>query len=71
MNHEKRGDEISHIIKTICEIRKLHPKKNDGKWPSASGLVKCPKCGKNVYYTVSSSNGHILGKCETKKCLNW
>jgi len=71
MNHEKKGDELDHTIKAISEIRKLHPMLNNGKWPSAAGAIKCPKCGKSLYYTVSSYNGHIQGRCETDKCLDW
>jgi hypothetical protein len=38
------------------------------------GNIKCPKCGGNLEYFVSSLNGHIHGKCENseeKGCLGW
>jgi len=25
----------------------------------------------SVHYTKSSSNGHVLGSCETENCLSW
>lgn len=34
-------------------------------------IIECPKCNKKLHYTISKSNGHIWGKCETKDCLIW
>lgn len=35
------------------------------------GIVECPVCKGKLHMSVSSTNGHTMGKCETEECLNW
>lgn len=35
------------------------------------GVVECPACKGNLYYSIAGSNGHLWGKCETTNCLSW
>lgn len=53
---------VTAQITVIGEIKK------SGK---QHGIIECPICKKNIGFTVSPSNGHILGKCETENCLAW
>lgn len=38
---------------------------------SLQGSVKCPVCGNDLYYSISSYNGHLWGKCSGDNCLAW
>lgn len=36
------------------------------------GTVKCPRCGGELGYAISTYNGHIHGQCNTTRgCLSW
>lgn len=56
---------LEQLMDAIGQIKDKHGKTN------ARGHIICPKCGKNLYYTVAALNGHTWGKCETKDCLSW
>lgn len=35
------------------------------------GRTDCPRCGAGLWFRVSSYNGHVHAKCDTKDCLSW
>ena len=35
------------------------------------GNIECPKCHRDLYWTRSSFNKHIWGKCRTEDCIEW
>ena len=71
---------VTKSIKAQCKAIKIIKEKHkvNIEWENPSnknknvkGFIECPKCGGKLYYTISSYNGHIWGKCETDKCLAW
>lgn len=62
INKDGAMNSIQLVVDAYQKIKKFKHKK---------GYIKCPKCGKKLYYTKSDYNGHIWGKCETDKCLSW
>lgn len=38
---------------------------------AGSKVVECPACKRNLHMKIAACNGHVWGKCETKKCLSW
>jgi len=68
-DHEKWADEIiERLNKASPLISEL--KKEYGE-TGGKGTRPCPVCGNTLNFTVSSLNGHVHGKCETKDCLSW
>ena len=54
------------IIAMVC-IRVLYP---DKPKESVQDEMECPICQKGVlHFSISSSNGHIWGRCTTKGCV--
>lgn len=56
------------MVESVCQEAKLRGFK---KGQGGQGEMPCPKCGKNLYFTVASLNGHIWARCTTKGCLAW
>lgn len=52
-------------IVLASRIRLYHSGEN---W---SGKMDCPVCKGKVSVSISASNDHTRGKCETKDCLQW
>lgn len=42
-----------------------------GKRTGIRGEIECPECDGRLRYTVSGSNGHLWGSCQTEGCLAW
>ena len=61
---EKHPD-IGYLLEAIWLCRE----NSKGEF-GVSGSIKCPKCGSNLFYSVSV-NGHLCGGCETVGCLVW
>lgn len=62
----ERGCEIDETTNFVCEsIQNIKATKE------SKGKIECPKCKRNLLFTVSDYNGHIWGKCETDGCLPW
>ena len=59
----------SIAIKRVYKTNILKNKEIPGK--DITGVIKCPRCGSRLAYHVSSYNGHTMGACETKDCINW
>lgn len=57
---------IENLTKVRPAIVKAH--KDTGAW---GGNVGCPKCGKNLRWSMAQCNGHIHAACETKGCVSW
>ena len=60
-------------IVTITEKHKVEPEWENptSKNKDARGEIECPACKGKLHYSIASYNGHIWGKCETEKCLEW
>ncbi len=63
---DNMNNEIKDIIADIMEARELIVAENKPR-----GIIECPKCKGQLYYTVASINGHVHASCKTEKCLNW
>lgn len=68
-------EQMKAIIKLNKEIRKINKLEylKDPKKPKRdlSGILKCPFCKGQLYYNVSSVNGHSRGICKTNNCFEW
>jgi len=65
------GESTKHLFDAIKTIVEKHPERNQNNFEGAKGIIKCPKCGEDLHYTVAGCNGHIWGKCKTENCLQW
>jgi transcriptional regulator with XRE-family HTH domain len=62
---EKFNKEIG-FLKSVFELVRAT---GLGKGNGGQGSMTCPKCGKDLFYTVSGYNGHIWAKCSTDGCI--
>ena len=58
---------LDFSLKAMEIMNKRFPGKKNG----GSFSIECPQCNGILRMIKSSYNGHIHGKCETDKCLNW
>lgn len=64
---EAHDEELLSIIPLAIKLCRAHA---DGK-KGIIGVVKCPKCGGHLHYSVARPNGHLHGTCKTEGCLSW
>lgn len=67
---EKEEAETENWIKLTIQAMKLC-REDARNQRGVIRTVKCPACGGDLRYSVSSYNGHLQGKCKTKGCLEW
>jgi len=74
---KERTPTIVYMLEAIARIKaetdadpEWEADMNSDKKGSA-GIIECPKCGKQLKYSVAGGNHHIWGVCETEGCLKW
>lgn len=72
-NHEKEMNQrFGNTMIAIGQIAEKHGIKPGGKPDKMIvGTIECPSCKGTLSYRISPINGHIWGRCKTKKCLQW
>ena len=68
MSKEKE-EYIQNIILAIALIREKHGIKKPIK--DIQGEIECPICKNRLWYSISSFNNHVWGKCKMENCLSW
>lgn len=60
---------LSKLSKARTAITDVHGMKKPAS--NVNGSMECPVCKKGIlYYSISSYNGHINGKCNLG-CVSW
>ena len=65
--NEKFKKEMSFMFDVFEHAKGSGFKKGNG----GNGSMICPKCGKQLYYSVSGYNGHVWAKCSTDGCIGF
>lgn len=68
---KKRDEELKETMTSIMAVYAEVENRGLGKGNGGSGMMKCPKCGNTLAFSVAPINGHVWGRCETKGCLAW
>lgn len=63
-------DEIEDFLMQLTLTSPLIDKLKMDNPNGGLGIDSCPICNKKIHWCVSSYNGHISLKCETKDCVN-
>lgn len=61
-------------IEDVLKARQIIIKKHGSKKPEhdIKNSMVCPVCKKGgLFYSISSFNGHVWGKCTTRNCMEW
>jgi transcriptional regulator with XRE-family HTH domain len=65
IENEKFKKEMGFLKSVFELVRATGLGRNNG----GQGQMTCPKCGKDLFYTVSGYNGHIWARCSTDGCI--
>ena len=72
---EEAAAEREEVAKLTERMQKLGPVlegiRKEYKGRSGTGTVVCPSCGGVLRFSISASNGHIHGCCDTENCFRF
>jgi hypothetical protein len=72
MTREQAEDEerqfaeyLTFITGAVSRVKRIASRHN------SQGIIQCPKCGGDLWWTWAALNGHTSGDCRTEGCLAW
>lgn len=66
----KDEEYVIKVLEGVVLAKEDAKKRGFKKGHPGQGFVTCPKCGKNLSYSVAS-NGHMMAGCVTASCVRF